>query len=228
MRRADRLFQIIQILRREQLTTARQLAGELEVSERTIYRDVQDLIGSGVPVEGEAGVGYQLGGDFDLPPLMFDAQELEALILGASMVASWADPELSTAAGNALSKIGYVVPEDLRSMLAAPRVQALGFFVDQSVRFGMAELRRALRERRKCRVAYRDSEGKATERVLWPLGLYFWGRSWTLAAWCELRGDYRSFRLDRMERLAVGEEHFEETGQRSLRDFIRRQNAAED
>ncbi|HED66506.1 MAG TPA: YafY family transcriptional regulator [Planctomycetes bacterium] len=224
MRRADRLFQIIQILRRESLVTAAQLGLELEVSERTIYRDVRDLISSGVPIEGEAGVGYQLRHGFDLPPIMFDQAEIEALILGASMVEGWADPALKLAARSALSKVGAVLPRSKRALLDHPRLHAMGYFVDAKIHFGMGELRAALRNKHKCLITYATEDGQPTERTIWPLGLFFWGRTWTLAAWCELRDDYRNFRLDRMTELAVLPTTFEETGERSLADMLRRQS----
>jgi predicted DNA-binding transcriptional regulator YafY len=118
MRRADRLFEIIQLLRRMKLARARDLAEKLEVSERTIYRDVRDLMASGVPIEGEAGVGYVLRGGYDLPPLMFDKQEIEALVLGVRIVESWADAELAEAAGNVIAKVEAVIPERLRRHIA--------------------------------------------------------------------------------------------------------------
>ncbi len=223
MRRADRLFQIVQILRRETCVTAAGLAEELEVSDRTIYRDIADLIVCGVPIDGEAGVGYRMARGFDLPPLMFDHSEIQALILGVSMVESWADLGLQRAARSVLSKVESVLPDSLRPLLNDPRVHAIGAFVDDKVHFGMDALRSAIHERRKCRVAYRDAAGASSERVLWPLGLYFWGQSWTLAAWCELRSDYRMFRLDRLLKLDVLDDGFTETDERSLDDFIRRQ-----
>ena len=118
MRRADRLFQIIQILRRKKLVRARDLAEKLEVSERTIYRDIRDLVGSGVPIDGEAGVGYVLRKGYDLPPLMFNERELEALVLGARIIESWTDPEMAESAANVIAKIEAVIPEELRSHMA--------------------------------------------------------------------------------------------------------------
>lgn len=222
MRRADRLFQIVQILRRESCTTATELASELECSDRTIYRDIRDLIGSGVPIDGEAGVGYSMARGFDLPPMMFDRAEIEALILGLSMVESWADTGLQRAARNVLGKVANVLPEQMQPLLEDPRIHAIGFFVDAKVHFGMDELRDAMHRHRKCWVRYEDAAGKGSERVLWPLGLYFWRTVWTLAAWCELREDYRTFRLDRLLDLRVLDEEFVETDERGHRGFVNR------
>lgn len=226
MRRADRLFQIVQILRRESLVTANGLAQELEVSVRTIYRDVQDLIASGVPIDGEAGVGYCMSSGFDLPPLMFDRGEIEALVLGLSMAESFADEGVQRASRSALSKIAAVLPERLETLLHAPRMHAVGAFVPSKIHFGMDELREAIHAKHRCRVEYRDASDRATDRILWPLGLYFWGQSWTLAAWCELREAFRSFRLDRLNSVEVLPSSFAEAPGRSLHDFVEQQRSS--
>ena len=145
MRRADRLFEIIQFMRRKDLARARDLAEALEVSERTIYRDIQDLTASGVPIEGEAGVGYVLKAGFDLPPLMFKEQEIEALVLGARIVESWADPELAAAASNVIAKVGAVIPDRLREYMANTALVAPPHHYMEPITFDVAELRRALR-----------------------------------------------------------------------------------
>ncbi|MDP9121762.1 MAG: YafY family transcriptional regulator [Acidobacteriota bacterium] len=218
MRRADRLFQIVLCLRRRRVSTARDLARALEVSERTIYRDVQELCACGLPIESAAGVGYRLGRGFDLPPLMFDREELQALRLGARMVRSWADAGLSQAAGNALRKIEAVLPADLDAAgetLFAPQVHPY------PVRL-VGLLRRAVADRRKARVAYTRPDGAASVRTLWPLGLFYWGAVWTLVAWCELRNDFRNFRLDRMQDPEITEEPFILEPGRTLEDFLRK------
>jgi predicted DNA-binding transcriptional regulator YafY len=221
LRRADRLFQIIQRLRgRRRAVTAAQLASHLGVSDRTIYRDIRDLMASGTPIEGEAGVGYALRREYDLPPLMFDADEVEALVLGARMAAALGDESLARAAGSALSKVEAVLPARLRSRIAeaalyAPRTWAAHVSSD-----ALMIARAALSERRRLFLRYRSQQGEQTERVVRPLGAFFWGRSWTLAAWCELRQAFRSFRLDRMERIEP-REAFEEEAGRTLRDFLR-------
>lgn len=223
MRRADRLFDIIQILRRRKLVRARDLAEELEVSERTVYRDIRDLMASGVPIDGEAGVGYMLRGGFDLPPLMFDEQEIEALVLGARIVESWADPKLAAAAANVIAKVETVIPERLRQHMAETALLAPAGHFAEPITVDPAELRRALRERRKAHFAYRDNEERLTERSVRPLALAFYGPVWLLTAWCELRLDFRSFRLDRMADLAILEETFRPERGKTLNDYLARE-----
>jgi predicted DNA-binding transcriptional regulator YafY len=228
VRRADRLFRLIQRLRRTRgVTTAAQLAAALEVSERTVYRDVRDLILSGVPVKGEAGVGYALDRSFDLPPLMFDEQELEALVLGARVAAAWADPRLAAAAQEALQKIEAVLPPPLRERLLDTALVVPDFHVGPKVTAGLQELREAIRERRKLLLRYLDKDGSTSARQVRPLGLSFWGKSWTLIAWCELREDFRSFRTDRIAKLRVTRRRFEAEPGRTLKDFIVKVEAEE-
>lgn len=223
MRRADRLFQIIQILRRGHLTTARALADELEVSARTIYRDVADLMGSGVPIEGAAGAGYLLRGGYDLPPLMFSQTELEALVLGARIVASWADPELGRAAHDVLAKVEAVLPLPLRSRLAKMPLLAPGNHAEAPRTVDLAALRRMIREQRKVDLDYCDGDDRVTRRRVWPLGLFFYGPVWLLAAWCELRQDFRMFRVDRMAQADWLDVGFDPKPGRTLEDFGRQE-----
>ena len=220
MRRADRLFRIVQRLRRRGVTTARALAEDLQVSERTIYRDVRDLVLSGVPVLGEAGVGYALPRGYELPPLMFTEEELEALVLGVRVVRSWADPQLRAAAGDVLAKVEAVLPPALRDRLSAAQLFAPTVHVPAAVTQGLERLRAALRERRKIRFRYVDRRGASSERTIWPLGLFFWGTSWSVAGYCELRKDFRNFRADRVAGLEVLAERFEEVEGRTLRDLL--------
>lgn len=222
MRRADRLFQIIQYLQGRRLTTARQLAERLEVSERTIYRDVQDLVLSGVPIEGEAGVGYVLRGGFHLPPLMFTAEEMEALIVGARMIDAWAGEKLSAAAKEALVKIETVLPPRLKHTLRQPRIFAPSFPDRDTFAPRLDVVREAINARRKVAIRYRRLDDAVSERTVWPLGLVFWGNVWTLATWCELRNDYRTFRVDRIEEYRMLDEPFVETEEISLRTLMRR------
>ncbi len=220
MRRADRLFRIIQLLRRRKLTTARQIADELEVSERTVYRDVADLIGSGVPIRGEAGVGYALDRGFDLPPLMFTEEELEALVLGVRVVESWGDAALAQAARLVVQKVEAVLPSRLQERVGKAPLFAPGFHVPTGSARELGTLRRAIRERRKARLSYVDRVAAATERTIRPLGLFFWGSSWTVAAWCELRDGFRGFRLDRMQKLELTDQRFDDEAGRTLDDFF--------
>jgi len=221
MRRADRLFQIVQILRRRRVTTAARLADELEVSERSVYRDVRDLIASGVPIEGEAGVGYALRG-YDLPPLMFTGDEIEALVLGARVVESWGGRELARAATEALAKIESVLPARLEAKVARARLFAPSFHVGERHTRALDDLRGAIAEKNRVRIGYVRGDGASSSRTVRPLGLYFWGNAWSLAAYCELRADFRNFRLDRIEDFEVLPERFEEEAGLGLEDFIRK------
>jgi predicted DNA-binding transcriptional regulator YafY len=222
VRRADRLFEIIQFMRRQKLVRARDLADGLEVSERTIYRDIQDLIASGVPIEGEAGVGYVLKAGFDLPPLMFSEQEIEALVLGARIVESWADAELAEAASNVIAKIEAVIPDRLRGYMANTALVAPPHHYMEPIQFDMAELRRALRSQLKVHFRYRDALAEASERTVRPLCLAYFGPVWMLSAWCELRQDFRTFRLDRIDGFAVQADRFKVEPGKTLHDFLKR------
>jgi predicted DNA-binding transcriptional regulator YafY len=202
MRRADRLFQIIQLLRVRRLTTAADLAQELEISTRTVYRDVQDLIESGVPIEGEAGVGYRLRKGFELPAMTFTVDELEALVLGARLVETWADPDLGVAVRGAMKKIEGVLPEPLQASMLRTALFGPPTRVATQAPEPLRHLRRAISHERWVFLRYMDGEGRETERTIVPLGLYFWGRQWLLASYCLLRNDYRSFRVDRVHDLA--------------------------
>jgi len=221
MRRADRLFRIVRILRGGRLQTARMLAEKLEVSERTIYRDVSDLQTSGMPIEGEAGVGYTLRRDLDLPPLMFTRDELTALVLGARLVRAWGGAASTVAADQALQRIEGVLPADLRERLDAILMYAPGFKMPQLLRERLDVLHVACIDRRVLSFAYRREDGESSVREVRPLALYFWGGVWTLAAWCELRKDFRTFRIDRMQDVRVlGREFVQKKGQR-LEDYLR-------
>lgn len=225
MRRADRLFQIIQLLRLSRVMTARRLARELEVSERTIYRDVQDLMLSGVPIDGEAGVGYMLRG-YDLPPLMFSRDEVEALVLGTRIVESWADPKLAKAAKQVLAKVESVLPAGKDHLVRETALFAPPHHAQVEVRVDLAGLREAVRESRKVRFRYRDAGGAETARTVRPLGMAFYGPVWMVVAWCELRRDFRTFRPDRMEELRILDERFDSDPERSLDRFLEAVRAA--
>jgi predicted DNA-binding transcriptional regulator YafY len=222
VRRADRLFEIIQHLRRKELVRARELSAALEVSERTIYRDIQDLIASGVPIEGEAGVGYVLRAGFDLPPLMFKEQEIEALVLGARFVESWGDAELAAAASDVIAKVEAVIPDRLRGYMANTALLAPESHYMEPVSFDLAELRHALRNQLKVHFDYCNVYGEASTRTVRPLSLAYFGPVWMLAAWCELREDFRTFRLDRIQNFSVREERFRLEPGKTLHDFLKR------
>jgi len=220
LRRADRLFRLVQVLRARRFATAKTLAEALEVSERTVYRDVRDLSLSGVPIEGEAGVGYVLRRDFDLPPIMFDYEEIEALTAGARMVQAWSSPTLARAAQGALDKIAAALPNEKRIAMERTRLYAPSFHVDPALGKVMDVMREAIVGSRRLSFGYKDESGRASERSVRPLALYFWGQRWTLAAWCETRGDFRSFRLDRASGVSMGLRFPDEPGKR-LDDFLR-------
>lgn len=219
MRRADRLFRLVQLLRGGRLMTAARLAERLEVSERTVYRDVRDLLLSGVPIEGEAGVGYVLRAGFDLPPLMFDRAEIEAVVLGVRMARAWSGDRLARAAEEALRKIEAVLPTGLRERVDRTRLYAPAPQMRPLPRRDLDLLHEAAEAGRLVTFAYVDAGGVQTARQVRPLGLFFWGGVWTLAAWCELRQDFRAFRVDRMAELALGEAFPRERG-RTLADYM--------
>lgn len=220
MRRADRLFEIVQQLRGDRLVTAQSLADKLEVSVRTIYRDVRDLQTAGVPIDGEAGVGYLLRPGFQLPPLMFTLAEIEALIVGARMVEAWAGKSLSAAAAEALVKIGAVVPPDRMRIAERVAIFAPGMKFDETMRTRFDLFALAIEQKRKAFFAYQALDGESSERTVRPLALAFWGGTWTLAAWCELRSDFRTFRLDRAESVQITEDRFTHERGRSLEDYL--------
>jgi predicted DNA-binding transcriptional regulator YafY len=226
MRPADRLFQIVQLIRGRRLTTARWLAARLELSERTIYRDIAQLQAQGVPVEGEAGVGYRLGRGFDLPPLMFTLDEARALASAVQLAQQWLDPELAASSDAALSRVLSVLPVDVRERTRSLNLVVPPSGLSDSLRSSMQLLRKAAQTRQKVRMGYTDAAQMRTERVLRPLALFYWGKVWTLAAWCEARQSFRNFRLDRIEALTLLDEHFEPEAGQSLNDFLAMEECA--
>jgi predicted DNA-binding transcriptional regulator YafY len=222
VRRADRLFQIVQHLRSRRLTTAQQLAQWLEVSERTVYRDIRDLGLSGVPIDGEAGVGYRLRKGFDLPPIMFSFDEVEALVAGARMIQAWGGPALAASSRSAVAKIALALPPDRRESVESTRLFAPQFHVDAHTGSMLETARQAIVQKRKLRMVYAKAEEEPEERLVHPFGLHFWGAKWTLVAWCELRQDYRTFRLDRIANATLTDEGFREQPGRNLEDFLAR------
>jgi predicted DNA-binding transcriptional regulator YafY len=226
VRRADRLFRIVQYLRGRRLTTAAFLAGRLGVSLRTVYRDVRDLSLSGVPVEGEAGVGYRLQAGFDVPPLMFTLNEIEALAIGARMVEAWGGPVLADSARTAIEKIVAALPAERRMAVEQTRLYAPNFHVDAAAMARFEAVRSAIGERRVLRLDYRDAQGRGSERLVWPIALYFWGGTWTLGAWCETRDNWRNFRVDRIAELAQLERRYPDQAGRRLADYLRAMQAS--
>lgn len=209
MSRAQRLLDLIQILRRHRRPVpGAVLARELGVSLRTLYRDIDSLKAQGAHVDGEAGVGYVLRPGFMLPPLMFSEEEIEALVLGSRWVSERADGPLGQAARNVLAKIGAVLPDDLKDGVAASGLLIGPGDPIAAGEGGLPLIRQAIRSERKLRVAYADEQGNATERTVWPVALAFYDRVRVVVAWCELRDGYRHFRTDRIASLEPTADRF--------------------
>jgi predicted DNA-binding transcriptional regulator YafY len=225
MRRADRLFQIVQLIRGRRLSTAQFLAQRLEVSERTVYRDVAELMVQGVPIEGEAGVGYRMRSGFDLPPLMFTHEEAQALVAAVRIAQPRLDATLAAQAENALSKILAVLPVAARVAAESLAVYAPPIEFDPGTRARLEPLRLAAEARRKVSLQYRDVKESESRRTVRPLGCFYWGTVWTLAAWCEARESFRSFRVDRIQTLQVLDETFRDEPGKTLPDLFRHTQA---
>jgi predicted DNA-binding transcriptional regulator YafY len=210
MRRADRLLRLLQILRRHRRpVTAIAIADELEVCQRTVYRDISGLVAEGVPIRGEAGVGYVLGDGYDLPPLMFNADEIEAMLVGLRWVEARGDPSLARAAADVVAKIGQMLPAHLKPVLFEPAVDAPRWPLElPGETIDVASLRAAIRNCRKVQIDYTDEKGRATERVIWPLALGYFEMSRIVIAWCELRDDFRHFRTDRVRRAEISTQRY--------------------
>ena len=221
MRRADRLFQIVQLIRGRRLTTAAFLAERLEISPRSIYRDVAALQAQGVPIEGEAGVGYRMRRGFDLPPLMFDAREAQALVACVRIAQPRIDIALAAGADDALAKILAVLPAAERAAAESLSVFAPPVGPDAPTRRRLQQLRQATEQRVKLRLTYLDLKDDASVRTVRPLGCFFWGQVWTLAAWCESREDFRNFRVDRIGDIEPLDVRFRDEPGRTLPDLMR-------
>ncbi len=224
MRRAERLFQIVQLIRGRRLSTAGFIAERLEVSERTVYRDVAELMAQGVPIEGEAGVGYRMNAGFDLPPLMFTKDEAQALVASVRLAQPRLDAALARQAEGALSKILAVLPPAARAAAEslAMYAPAIGIGIDDTTRQRLEVLRVATEARQKLRIDYLDAKEQLSQRTVRPLGSFYWGAVWTLAAWCETRVGIRSFRVDRIQALQVLDERFRDEPGKTLADLFRR------
>jgi predicted DNA-binding transcriptional regulator YafY len=221
LRRADRLFRLVQLLRGRRLSTAAWLAGKLEVSVRTVYRDVADLQAQGVPIEGEAGVGYRLRPGFDLPPLMFTTAEAQALVAAVRLAQPRLDRALAAAGEEALSKILAVLPAAARVAAETLPLYAGPTTTDAATGERLQTLRDAVAARRKVGFDYVDAQGASSERIVRPLGCFHWDAVWTLASWCEQRAAFRSFRLDRMRSLRALDDVFRDEEGRTLPAYLR-------
>jgi len=211
----------VQHLRARRLTTAAQLAGWLGISQRTVYRDIRDLSLSGVPVQGEAGVGYRIDRAYDLTPLMFTRDEVEAVVVGLRMAEAFAGPSLRSAARMALDKVALALPQQRRAEIEQPQLFAPTFHLDPALGERVEMVRKSIAARRKLDVSYCDKKDRETRRILRPLGLYFWGTGWSLLAWCESRKDFRSFWLHKMSSCAALETAFEIEPGKSLTEFLK-------
>jgi len=221
MRRADRLFQIVQHLRARRLTTAAQLADLLAVSERTIYRDIRDISLSGIPVMGEAGVGYCLDRSFELTALMFTPDEVDAVVVGLRMAQAFAGQRLRDASVTALDKVILALPKHRRDEVGRSQIYAPAVHADQEVDPLREMLNSAINERAVLQITYSDDGQKETARCVQPLAMHFWGSVWTLAAWCRLRVDFRNFRLDRISACTRTGESFRDEAGKTLDDYLR-------
>jgi predicted DNA-binding transcriptional regulator YafY len=210
MQRAERLLDLIQSLRRRRRpVTADTLAAELTVSVRTIYRDIGALVRQGVPVRGEAGIGYVLDAGFDLPPLMLSPDEIEAVLVGMRWLGERADPVLARAAEDVVSKVAAVLPAHLKPILLDGALFAPAYGRDAPVDLvDVAGIRAAIRQGRKLAIRYRDEAGQETQRMIWPIGLTFYERVRVVIAWCEMRQAFRHFRTDRMTDLVQRDERY--------------------
>lgn len=209
MRRTERLFQIIQILRaRRQPTTGEALAAELEVSLRTLYRDIAELMAQRVPIRGEAGIGYVIESDFDMPPLMLTVDELEAAVVGAAWVAQRGDASLARGARDLIAKLTSAVPENLRPVLLETGLATIAFKAVSVDTFDVSSVRLAIRTATKLEIEYRDGADNHSSRVIWPVALAYTEELRMIAAWCELRNDFRHFRTDRVRGCRLLDQRF--------------------
>lgn len=221
MRRADRLFDIIQILRSASgPVTADRIAERLEVTARTIYRDIVTLQASRVPIEGAAGVGYILRAGFDLPPLMFTSDETEALLVGMSLLRRTSDQGLHDAAQSVLAKVEAVLPNDRKGPLDTRPFYVCEYGAEPSPLTDLAEIRKTIRESKKLDIDYEDADGRVTTRVIWPIAVAYYVEVELVCAWCELREDFRHFRVDRIRRLDFLKESFANSGRHLIDEWM--------
>ncbi len=227
MSRAERLLELMQVLRRHrQPVSGRALAGELGVSLRTLYRDIAALQARGAVIDGEPGLGYVLRPGFLLPPLTFSEEEIEAIVLGSRWVADRGDAPLAAAADNALAKIAAVLPADLRAQIEASALMVAPGDTVAAANTELAAIRKAIRTERKLAIVYRDGDGARTRRTIWPFALGFFERVRAVAAWCELRDDFRNFRTDRIESLAAKDVRYPRRRQSLLKEWRERERIA--
>jgi len=212
MAKASRLFEIIQILRSARYpVTAAQMAQTLEVTPRSIYRDIEALQAMHVPIEGERGIGYILRPGFELPPLMFSIDEMEAIVLALALLERTGDKALKTAAKLANRKIAAAVPPPLQKALGRNALYAWGNVIPEPASIDMSQLRGAIRDERKLTIDYRDEAGRETTRTIRPVALIYYSQTINIVAFCELRQALRHFKADRVLKTVLTPDYF--TGQ---------------
>lgn len=221
MRRADRLIKMVHFLRRRRrAVTAKRIAEEFGICTRTVYRDIQDLMDSGTPITGEAGVGYIIDKQYYLPPITFDADEMEAIGLGISMVRQWTDDRFAAKADSAFGKIQAVLPANLQGELQQIATYAVGSRGKIPWTVSFSDIREYIRTRRKLHIEYTDETQQPSARTIRPLGLFFFSPVWLLTAWCEKRQDFRNFRLDRISTLQPHDQRFEDEPGKNLEAYF--------
>lgn len=203
------------------VVTARRIAEEFEVCERTVYRDISDLMDSGVPIYGEAGVGYVIDRSYSISPIIFDVEEIEALVLGASIVSSWTDKEFAKIANRALDKIKNVLPESLKEELESTALSSYPSQAKIPWTVSFSDVRKAIRQKIKLKIKYQREDGQKSERITRPLALVFFSPVWLLLGWCEERKDFRNFRLDRISNIKTVPGRFKHEKGKTLRDYIK-------
>ncbi len=229
MRRADRLIKITHFLRqRRQAITAQQVAETFGICKRTVYRDIQCLMDAGVPIKGEAGVGYSIDKQYYLPPITFDSDELEAIGLGINMVRQWTDSQFADKADSALEKIKAVLPARLQGELKQIITYAVPTRPKVPWTVNFSELREHIRVHHKIRIVYVDQNRQQSTRTLRPLALFFFNPVWLLVSWCEKRQDFRNFRLDRIQKLTLVDEVFEDDADKNLAAYLRQLGVCND
>ncbi|VAW41436.1 hypothetical protein MNBD_GAMMA01-83 [hydrothermal vent metagenome] len=219
MRKADKLFQLTNLIRARQPVTAQQIAIELNVSVRTVYRYIDDLSVSGIPIYGTTGLGYQLDKQFELPPLNLTEKEVDALLLGVKMVSSWTGETLSESASSLAHKIEAVLPEKLKQEYANT-IYAPNFLHTVKDRRVWELLYKAIKSSNIVSIHYTALTKKHTSRKIYPLGLFYWGSKWTLGSWCTLRNDFRNFRIDRIAEITVLEKQYNKTKTINLQSYF--------
>jgi predicted DNA-binding transcriptional regulator YafY len=221
MRRADRLIKIVHYLRRmRQAVTARKIAEDFGICQRTVYRDIQDLMNSGVPIFGEAGVGYLIDKKYHLPPVMFDPDELEAIALGINMVNNWTDEAFAAKANSALEKIQAVLPEALLHDMEQLATHSVASRARIPWEVSFSEIRECIRRKHKIAFSYTDLNEKPSKRTVRPLALVFFGPVWLVVSWCEKRKAFRNFRLDRMKDLKIPGTTFRDEKDKTLQAYL--------